>query len=106
MAKEIERKFLVINDDWRSAVVRQRWFQQGYLAVTEDCSVRVRMAGDRSVLNIKNVTLDIERQEYEYPRGWCWRKSNSSTVTSAFPFHSGSAGKCRATNDISIRTWL
>lgn len=67
MAKEIERKFLVVNDDWRSAVVRQQRFEQGYLAITEDCAVRVRIAGDRSFLNIKNATLDIERQEYEYP---------------------------------------
>lgn len=67
MGKEIERKFLVVNDAWHSAVVRSQRFEQGYLAITEDCAVRVRIAGDKSFLNIKNATLDIERQEYEYP---------------------------------------
>lgn len=67
MGKEIERKFLVADDSWRSAVRERRRFEQGYLAVTSDCAVRVRIDGDRAELNIKNATLDIERQEYEYP---------------------------------------
>lgn len=67
MGREIERKYLVVGDDWRASVVRHRRFEQGYLAVTTDCAVRVRIEGDRARLNIKNATLDIERQEYEYP---------------------------------------
>lgn len=66
MGREIERKFLVTGDAWRSAVVQRRRFEQGYLAITRDCAVRVRLDGDRASLNIKNATLDIERQEYEY----------------------------------------
>ena len=67
MGREIERKYLVVSDAWLSGVVRRRRFEQGYLAVTGDCAVRVRIDGDRAHLNIKNATLDIERQEYEYP---------------------------------------
>lgn len=67
MGREIERKYLVVNDAWRSNVVRRRRFEQGYLAITEDCAVRVRIDGDRANLNVKNATLDIERREYEYP---------------------------------------
>ena len=67
MGTEIERKFLVVNDSWRSQVVRRRPFEQGYLAITGDCAVRVRVDGERAALNIKNATLDIQRQEYEYP---------------------------------------
>lgn len=66
MGKEIERKFLVVGDTWRSAVIRKERFEQGYLAITGDCAVRVRIADERGFLNIKNATLDIERQEYEY----------------------------------------
>lgn len=66
MGKEIERKFLVVGDAWRSAVIRKERFEQGYLAITDDCAVRVRIADERGLLNIKNATLDIERQEYEY----------------------------------------
>lgn len=67
MGREIERKYLVVSDAWRAAVVRRRRFEQGYLAITADCAVRVRIDGDQAHLNIKNATLDIERQEYEYP---------------------------------------
>lgn len=67
MAREIEHKFLVANDSWRAAVVRRERFEQGYLAITADCAVRVRIEGDRAVLNVKGATLDIERLEFEYP---------------------------------------
>lgn len=67
MGTEIERKFLVVGEAWRSGVVRRRRFEQGYLAITRDCAVRVRLDGDQANLNIKNATLDIERQEFEYP---------------------------------------
>ncbi|HSH42271.1 MAG TPA: CYTH domain-containing protein [Arenicellales bacterium] len=67
MGTEIERKYLVVDDRWRTSVVRRRRLEQGYLALTDDCAVRVRLNGDSAQLNIKNATLDIERQEYEYP---------------------------------------
>jgi adenylate cyclase len=66
MGREIERKFLVVNDSWRPAVRDQSRYEQGYLAITGDCAVRVRIDGKSARLNIKNATLDIERQEYEY----------------------------------------
>jgi len=66
MGKEIERKFLVANESWRDAVRDESRYEQGYLAVTDQCAVRVRIEGEKARLNIKNATLDIERQEYEY----------------------------------------
>lgn len=68
MPIEIERKFLVIGDDWRRGVSRSQHMAQGYLAGPPDsrCSVRVRIAGDEAHLNIKSATLGVERDEYEY----------------------------------------
>ena len=66
MAIEIEKKFLVINDDWRNQVCRSIPFHQGYLSDNEVCSVRVRMEGNRARLTIKSAGLDIQRAEYEY----------------------------------------
>lgn len=66
MAKEIERKFLVKDDSWRSSVVRQKAYRQGYISELNKCSIRVRVAGDVAHLNIKSATLGISRQEYEY----------------------------------------
>lgn len=67
MAKEIERKFLVINDNWRKDVIRSNHYIQGYFTTNASCSIRVRISGDKADLNIKSATLGITRTEYEYP---------------------------------------
>jgi adenylate cyclase len=69
MALEIERKFLLKSDDWRGAVTQSTLFRQGYLTAGVDglkASVRVRVEGERGVLNVKSVRLGIQRHEYEY----------------------------------------
>ena len=66
MALEIERKFLVANDDWRQAVERRVCIRQGYLNQAKACSVRVRTVENRGWLNIKSVTIGAQRHEYEY----------------------------------------
>lgn len=74
MALEIERKFLVLNDHWRTLVSRQQKMSQGYLGSLpvggEDhgrSSVRIRIAGDLAHLNIKSRTPGHTRLEFEYP---------------------------------------
>lgn len=67
MAKEIERKFLVINDDWRKDVTKSIHYIQGYFSTNKSCSIRVRVSGQAASLNIKSATLGITRTEYEYP---------------------------------------
>lgn len=66
MATEIERKFLVVGDGWRSGATAVR-IRQGYLHVAETLSVRVRTLGDRAFLTIKSGQLGPVRGEYEYP---------------------------------------
>jgi adenylate cyclase len=66
MADEIERKFLVEGDGWRSGVVRTRVIKQGYLANTTACSIRVRVADQEGYISVKSAGLDIARKEYEY----------------------------------------
>jgi adenylate cyclase len=65
MAIEIERKFLLCNEGWRAAVQERTLLRQGYLANTERCSVRVRLAGDQGWLSVKAMTPGIARAEYE-----------------------------------------
>ncbi len=65
MAIEIERKFLLRNEDWRSAVQRSEHFCQGYLG-GDHSTVRVRMEGMRARLTIKGRTSGIRRMEFEY----------------------------------------
>lgn len=66
MGIEIERKFLVKNDQWRKSVVSDAVMKQGYIANQANASVRVRIAKGKAHLNIKSSTIGIKRAEFEY----------------------------------------
>ena len=63
---EIERKFLVANDEWRQSVVRSVSIRDGLIAVYKDRKVRVRIAGDVATFAIKGPRIGIVRPEFEY----------------------------------------
>jgi adenylate cyclase len=65
MATEIERKFLVLNTDWRD-VATSRTIRQGYLSRDPDRTVRVRVTGDEAFITIKGRSDGITRAEFEY----------------------------------------
>lgn len=65
MATEIERKFLVTGNQWRSLATGKRYCQ-GYIA-SGLRTVRVRVVGETGYLTIKGPTNGIARAEYEYP---------------------------------------
>jgi len=64
MPVEIERKFLVIGDDWRTD--RGVRIIQGYLNRDEERTVRVRIAGAEAFLTIKGLSAGAAREEFEY----------------------------------------
>ena len=63
---EIERKFLVANDEWRRSAVRSVSIRDGLIAVYKDRKVRVRIAGDVATVAIKGPRIGIVRAEFEY----------------------------------------
>ena len=66
MPQEIERKFLVINDSWRSRATAKP-YRQGYIATAEvGQSVRVRIAGLAGYLTVKGPAQGLTRAEFEY----------------------------------------
>lgn len=65
MAVEIERKFLVKGDEWRS-LATGTLYRQGYIASGQNRTVRVRIAGEQAYLTIKGASAGISRAEYEY----------------------------------------
>ncbi len=65
MAQEIERKFLVKDDSWRSPNPGVL-YRQGYLTRQPDLAIRVRLGGDRAWLTLKGATVGVSRLEYEY----------------------------------------
>lgn len=67
MAQEIERKFLVNSETWRSAITKSTVFRQGYLSSNGKATVRVRSRDDSdAVLTLKGAAQGLVRAEYEY----------------------------------------
>jgi len=54
MGKEIERKFLVIGDDWRAVAEEGTACRQGYLPGEADgITVRIRRIGEQGFITLK-----------------------------------------------------
>ena len=66
MAKEIERKFLVRNTDYRKAATCERHLRQAYLSLDPRATVRVRVADGRGFLTVKGLNSGAVRNEWEY----------------------------------------
>ncbi len=66
MATEIERKFLLKNDDWRSLSKSIIKIEQGYLNTTVNRTVRIRTSGNQAFLTVKGKTTGASRSEFEY----------------------------------------
>lgn len=66
MGVEIERKFLVKGEEWKS-LGEGTLLRQGYLSSQAERVVRVRIEGDRAVMTIKGKVSGATRGEWEYP---------------------------------------
>ena len=66
MPVEIERKFLVRSDAWKSAVTRVEHLHDGLVARFGEGKVRVRRAQGRAWIAIKGPRRGLTRPEYEY----------------------------------------
>jgi len=65
MAKEIERKFLVIGNKWRE-LAKGTHYRQGYLNSIKERTVRIRTINDKAYLTVKGPTVGVTRMEFEY----------------------------------------
>jgi adenylate cyclase len=66
MSVEIERKFLVLGDEWKS-LGQGTSIRQGYLSTQPDRVVRVRIEDASATLTIKGRSVGAIRGEWEYP---------------------------------------
>ncbi len=67
MAIEIERKFLVQDNSWRDNYAKKVKLRQGYLMISKDCTVRVRVSDTEGWISVKGQSVNISRSEFEYP---------------------------------------
>ena len=70
MAIEIERKFLVINDDWKRENPSGRLYRQGYFPTGSATVIRIRVSDDKGWIAIKKRQGNLARREYEYEIPW------------------------------------
>ena len=66
MALEIEKKYIVLNSDWKKFVKSSFDIIQGYLSTDPDRCVRVRIFGDKAFLTIKGKKNKHIGTEFEY----------------------------------------
>ncbi len=67
MAVEIERKFLLKNEQWKAKADIGCFYRQGYLVSSGDMSsVRIRSSSHKAWVNIKSAEAGMTRLEYEY----------------------------------------
>lgn len=66
MGVEIERKFLLKNEGWRSVVSSKTVIKQGYLNSEKERTVRIRVRNDKGYLTVKGENTNATRQEFEY----------------------------------------
>lgn len=66
MGLEIERKFLLKNDEWKVEADHGLQIKQGYLNSVIERTVRVRVIGDKGMLTVKGKTNNLTRKEFEY----------------------------------------
>ena len=65
MGIEIERKYLVKGNQWKS-LAEGIVYKQGYIVTVGKQTVRVRIVGDRGYLTIKGANVGTVRSEFEY----------------------------------------
>ncbi|HHP7231019.1 MAG TPA: CYTH domain-containing protein [Xenococcaceae cyanobacterium] len=65
MAQEIERKYLVKGNQWKT-LAQGVTYRQGYIPTVAKATVRVRVVGNQGYLTIKGDSVGQTRSEFEY----------------------------------------
>ncbi|MDO9261234.1 MAG: CYTH domain-containing protein [Flavobacteriaceae bacterium] len=68
MAQEIERKFLVKNEDFKKEAMIKTRIIQGYLSLVPERTVRVRVKGDKGFITIKGIGNASGASRYEWEK--------------------------------------
>lgn len=66
MPTEIERKFLLANEDWRTAAFKSTRLRDGILAFYDGRKIRIRFYDEKATLTVKGPRKGLARDEFEY----------------------------------------
>ena len=68
MKIEIERKFLVKNENFKNKSFKKIYIKQGYLNTDKDRTVRVRIANDQAFITIKGASSKTGLSRFEWEK--------------------------------------
>jgi adenylate cyclase len=68
MGQEIERKFLVKGDAFKTEAFKQTRITQGYLSSVPERTVRIRVKGDKGYITIKGIGNDSGASRFEWEK--------------------------------------
>ena len=67
MTLEIERRFLVKNDNWKKFITKKIFIEQGYLSKSlDDWIIRIRFSGKHTKIALKKHIKGFTNFEFEY----------------------------------------
>ncbi len=67
MANEIERRFLIKNDNWKEFITKKIFIEQGYLSKSlDDWIIRIRFTGKDFKIALKKHIENFTNFEFEY----------------------------------------
>ena len=68
MGIEIERRFLIVNEDWKSQIILSEDFNQGYLnSKVDEWATRVRVIDNKKAyITLKSFLNGLKNYEFEY----------------------------------------
>jgi len=67
MALEIERRFLIKNDNWKAFITKKIFIEQGYLSKSlDDWIIRIRFSGKDFKIALKKHIASFTNFEFEY----------------------------------------
>ena len=67
MALEVERRFLIKNDEWKKFITHKTFIEQGYLSNDlKDWIIRIRFNGKNFKIALKKHIKNFTNYEYEY----------------------------------------
>ena len=67
MALEIERRFLIKNDNWEKFITKKIFIEQGYLSKSlDDWTIRIRFTGKDFKITLKKHIESFTNFEFEY----------------------------------------
>ena len=100
MALEIERRFLIKNDNWKEFITKKIYIEQGYLSKSlEGWITRIRYTGKNSKITLKKHIKGFTNFEFEYsiPR------SDAETIMSNL---SSTIKKERFFLEVEKKSWI